>query len=448
MALNDLFTVAKMGEDYALRPVPADERRGYWSIQSVWIGWVLVTTVLWAGGSMGKGLTLAHVLTASVVGCGVLAAVSILTAIQGQRTGLTYGLLTRKVFGVRGTWLPGLIMGVGAAGWFSVNVNMGGQLTVPFIMDPAAAPAWLQPMLVIISGLLFGATMIFGIRILSLLAQLAVPLLVVISAVTTIWAVADKGGFGALAAIQPTEPMPWAVAVTAIVGTFVAGAIIMPDVMRYARTGSHAGWAGFITMFVGYQYMLLVGALLVLAVGQPDVAVVLQNAGFGWLGWITMYLLLWTSAGITGYSASLALSAVTGIEKTKISIAILIFGIVVSLIGVLDWFVPFLIFLGIFVSPIAGAFIADFWFKHRGRYANLESILPGAAVSGAAAINWAAIAGWAVGSAVAYYTSKVVPWGVPPLQGIIAALIVALVVGQLYRPGVKVDPGKSPQVGV
>ncbi|MDA3817624.1 MAG: hypothetical protein PF486_09625, partial [Prolixibacteraceae bacterium] len=48
-------------------------------------------------------------------------------------------------------------------------------------------------------------------------------------------------------------------------------------------------------------------------------------------------------------------------------------GTLLAIFGFYDWLVPYQNFLGTFIPPVGGIIMADFFYKHRGRYPKLES---------------------------------------------------------------------------
>lgn len=82
--------------------------------------------------------------------------------------------------------------------------------------------------------------------------------------------------------------------------------------------------------------------------------------------------------------------------------------------------VPFLLLLGTFIPPIGGIIMADFFYKHRGRYPILaETTLK--------PLNLAGLIGYVFACLVAYLSP-----GVPPLNGIVAAVIGYILADQLF----------------
>ena len=46
--------------DYELEAVPANARRGFWTLLAVMLGFTFFSASMWAGGTLGEGLSLAR----------------------------------------------------------------------------------------------------------------------------------------------------------------------------------------------------------------------------------------------------------------------------------------------------------------------------------------------------------------------------------------------------
>jgi cytosine permease len=96
-------------------------------------------------------------------------------------------------------------------------------------------------------------------------------------------------------------------------------------------------------------------------------------------------------------------------------------GVLLAMGGMYEMLIPFLVLLGSVIPPIGGVIMADFWFRHRGKYPALASVqLP--------RYNLAGLTAYAVGALLAYLS----PW-IAPLVGIGASAIVYIVLLKLSR---------------
>jgi cytosine permease len=81
--------------------------------------------------------------------------------------------------------------------------------------------------------------------------------------------------------------------------------------------------------------------------------------------------------------------------------------------------IPFLVLLGSIIPPVGGVIMADFWYRHRGKYPALASVqLP--------RYNFLGLGSYALGAVLAYAS----PW-VAPLVGIGASALCYIVMLEL-----------------
>lgn len=87
--------------------------------------------------------------------------------------------------------------------------------------------------------------------------------------------------------------------------------------------------------------------------------------------------------------------------------------------GMYEMLIPFLVLLGSIIPPVGGVIMADFWYRHRGKYPALgTATLP--------RYNLVGLLAYAVGAVLAYAS----PW-VAPLVGIGASALCYIVVLEL-----------------
>ena len=126
---------------HSIEPIP-DADRDSTGPQQMWI-WAgaNIAPVNWALGALGiilkLGLmeTIAVIVLGNIVGCAIFATFTVM----GHKTGVNQMVLSRSAFGVRGAYLPSILMFLMTLGWIGVNtyfpvkVSMGilGQFGVP-----------------------------------------------------------------------------------------------------------------------------------------------------------------------------------------------------------------------------------------------------------------------------------------------------------------------------
>ncbi len=112
---------------------------------------------MWTGGTLGTGLTYHDFFLAVFFGNLLLGIYTAFLGYIGAKTGLSTHLLARYSFGVKGSWLPSLLLGSTQVGWFGVGVAM-------FAIPVSKATGIDANILIAVSGLLMTLTIFSASR--------------------------------------------------------------------------------------------------------------------------------------------------------------------------------------------------------------------------------------------------------------------------------------------
>ncbi|WP_110927004.1 cytosine permease [Bacillus massiliglaciei] len=399
--------------DFSLQAVPQSHRNGFWRMLVVMLGFTFFSASMLSGGTLGLGLSMPQFILAVLAGNLILGAYTGSLAYIAAKTGLSTHLLTRYAFGEKGSYLSSFLLSATQIGWFGVGVAM---FAVPVQKVTGIDTA----VLIIIAGLLMTATAFFGMKALTILSFVAVPAIVALGGFSALDAVDSLGGFQSLMDYQPAETMSMAAALTICVGSFISGGTLTPDFTRFAKTKRTGVWTTVIAFFIGNSLMFGFGAIGAIATGQSDISEVMFLQGLIIPAIIVLGLNIWTTNDNSIYASGLGISNITKIKKSKVVIFNGIVGTILAM-WLYNNFTGFLTLLGSALPPIGAILIADYFILNRGRYQSFEKMK-------FKSVNWSALAAWAIGAAMA----KFVP-GIPPLNGIIGAAAVYVVLSFLVR---------------
>ncbi|EAS44114.1 cytosine permease [Photobacterium profundum] len=379
--------------NYSLGPVPNSARKGVASLTMVMLGLTFFSASMWTGGTLGTGLSFDDFLLAVLIGNLILGIYTSCLGYIGASSGLSTHLLARFSFGSKGSWLPSLILGGTQVGWFGVGVAM-------FSIPVHKATGIDTNILILVSGLLMTATVYFGISALMILSAIAVPAIAILGGYSVNEAVNSVGGIDGLRAVTPAEPMEFSTALVLVVGSFISAGTLTADFVRFGKKPRSAVFVTMAAFFVGNSLMFLFGAAGAAATGQSDISEVMIAQGLLIPAIIVLGLNIWTTNDNALYASGLGFSNITGLPSKYLS---MINGVVGTLcaLWLYNNFVGWLTFLSAAIPPIGGIIIADF-LKNRHRYkdfANAEFTT----------VNWAAIAGVAIGIAAGHYLPGIVP---------------------------------------
>src|SRR5580765_4398631 len=125
-----------------LAPTPLSRRT--WStyhIAALWIGMsVVITTYTLASGLMQQGMTWWQALITIFLGNVIVLIPMILNAHAGTKYGVSFPVLCRASFGVKGANVPAILRALVACGWFGIQTWIGGLALNALVA--AALPAW------------------------------------------------------------------------------------------------------------------------------------------------------------------------------------------------------------------------------------------------------------------------------------------------------------------
>ena len=118
-----------------LAPTTLSQRT--WStyhIAALWIGMsVVITTYTLASGLMQQGMTWWQALVTILAGNSVVLVPMILNAHAGTKYGISFPVLCRASFGVRGANVPAMLRAIVACGWFGIQTWIGGLAIVALV---------------------------------------------------------------------------------------------------------------------------------------------------------------------------------------------------------------------------------------------------------------------------------------------------------------------------
>jgi nucleobase:cation symporter-1, NCS1 family len=217
-----------------------------YNIAALWIGMsVVITTYTLASGIMQQGMTWWQAMVTILLGNTIVLVPMILNAHAGTKYGVSFPVLCRAAFGVKGANVPAMLRAIVACGWFGIQTWIGGlalhQLLSAAWTGWAAVPGniwiafiafWVVQVAIILRGL-------EGIKILE---SWSAPLLLGGGVALLLWAIDAGGGLsrvlGESQRLQQSQTPFWTLfpaALTANVGYWATLSLNIPDFTRYAK---------------------------------------------------------------------------------------------------------------------------------------------------------------------------------------------------------------------
>ncbi|NQT57427.1 MAG: cytosine permease [Bacteroidetes bacterium] len=355
-------------EDYGSTPVPEGQGKGWFGVGIVMWGVAVCLPAFLIAGLIAGPATLGTAIGAFLTSSLILGFIAILTGIIGAKTRLSTGLTIRFTFGKYGAYILQMVLFFASWGWFGVQLGFmaegfgNGGLALVF---GTAVPIWT---IKVVGGILMTLTAMVGFKAIEKLTFVAIPLLLILI-IATISSVYGNGVTIASVANTTAEgAMPFGVAVSVIVGSFIVGALIAPDITRYAKSKKAGGFGMAFGMVIGFPLVLILGGIMVKGSGgEFDFSRIMlsNNTGFwSFLAVVTIILAAWTTNDNNLYSGALSINAMfPKINKWVITVISGVVGIIFALIGIntSGGFQTFLGILTIVMPPAAGVLILDYF---------------------------------------------------------------------------------------
>ena len=416
--------------DHALEPVPEKEQRGLLSTVGVFVAWVITTTPFLVAAALASGMSFWTAIGALLVGTTITATVGMLVGVLGQRTRMTSYLVSRIVYGAKGSTLISVLIGVLSVGFVGVIASFLGAVIsagIPFL------PVWAGSL-----GFVIFSTFIalVGYKGLSIVGQVSVPLLWALGIFLVVRTLSSAGGFGHITAFVPKGSLSFGVAVTIVVADWITGATIACDIARFSKRARDVAIASYLGWVVSYILFAMIGLFAYYGSGSTDIVGLLSAQGLIGVAIFVFFVALISSTDVNLYAFSLALTNLCdafGIKSLSRAAWVIIGGVItalISLLGYANTFLPFLLTIGVIIPAYAGVVLAHYYLlgaRSRTPEALVAGIEPG--------IRWTGMVAFVVGVAVAYLTNRMT-FGIPALQGLIVAglLYTALEYAMARRP--------------
>ncbi|KAL0309638.1 UNVERIFIED_CONTAM: Purine-uracil permease NCS1 [Sesamum radiatum] len=237
-----------------LKPTTSDQRTfSGLEMASLWVGLVVgVPSYYLAGSLVDLGMAWWQGIAIVVAANLILLFPLILTGHPGTRFGISFPVLARSSFGIRGAHIPTLLRALVGCGWYGIESWIGGEaifLLLPKIIKEStfAKPLyWLGT-----SPLEFACFITFWVAQLGIvwkgmdgikeLEKYSAPILILLTSCLLIWSYIRAGGFSHMLSLSSrlSSSEFWALffpSLTANISFWATVALNIPDFTRYAKT--------------------------------------------------------------------------------------------------------------------------------------------------------------------------------------------------------------------
>lgn len=311
------------------------------------------------GGSLVAGMSLPVAILTGLAGYSFIVLMMVSQGMQSVDQGKPAVVAAQQVFGKTGSSkVISIIIAIAALGWFGIQANAGG-LAVANLLTYLGLPipTWLASLL---TGLLMVVTAMYGVKLIRLLAYVAVPYLIIVILYGLWFAFAKQDAAATIAAYHPSGTLSFVNGFSSTVGSFAMAGVIVGDYAQFSKKRS-------------------------------DV--------------------------VNAYSGGIAVANIFNIPEKYRKLTLFLVGLggtILSIVGILNYFEPVMTIFSAMIPPVAGAMAASYWAIHHGQLHAWQPV---------AGVNWLGLAAWALGAVVGVLPVLVPAVPNIPVLGIIIAFV-------------------------
>lgn len=418
-AIKKLFTLDEAAEaaseDNPLAPTKPEHRQDTGPMLALAFGWGFLVTGLLTGGGMAAGMPFwPEMIEAAFVGNLVNFAIGGAIGYMGYKTACNSGLLYRFTYGTKGVFLPVIFLALLTTGWQGIVVGAFGSAWVA----DSSSPAYYA--VALFAGVLYTSTTFFGVKGIQKVSVPSVVILVVVGIVAAYLSVDKLGGVDGFLKVSrdnaAKNPISFIDGVNLVIGSWIVGAVVMPEYTRFAKKAWVALAIPFIVLIISQYFLQTIGAMGATASGEADFTkyMSIANQGFiiGGLALIGMSLALWTTGDANLYLPAVQTASTFRLPQKAMVLVWGTLGTILGL-GIYNYFLSWIGILANIVPPLVGPLIVDYYLVHRAEYrpADLNRLH---------VWNPAALAAYVLGAAWTFWTPA--GW-VPALWGLIVSMV-------------------------
>ena len=354
--------------DNPLTPLTDEQRRDALPLLTMAFGWGFLITGLMVGGALGAGVNFwPDLIYVSFLGNTANFVIGALVGYIGYKTACNSGLLYKFVYGQIGAYFPVLFLALVLICWQGIVVGAFGF-------------AWAQDFdsltfyaVAVFAGILFTWTTYYGVRGLELVSTPSVVILVLVGVYAAYTQISQAGGVQEFLALSETtassNPISKMDAINIVIGSWIVGAIVMPEYTRFAKKAWVAIAIPFIVMIIAQWFLQIIGSAGGIVSGQFDFTTYmrLQGVFVAGLGLIGMSMALWTTGDANLYLPVIQTSSVLRRPQKVMTVICGVLGTVVGLV-IYQHFIQFIDYLAVLLPPLIGPVIAHFYIIKKRKF--------------------------------------------------------------------------------
>ena len=292
------------------------------------------------------------------------------------------------------------------------------MFAIPVARELFGGSTAVEWVLILIAGACMTASAYFGIKSLTIISYIAVPLVAILGTVAMIMAVRQGDGTIVDQFAKSSGSLSVIGGAGLAIGSFVSGGTATPNFTRFAKNGKQGTIATVVAFFIGNSLMFFFGAISYIFVGGNDIFEVMIRLNLFYLAILVLGLNIWTTNDNALYTAGLGLANIFNKRKKPM---VLISGVIGTLLSVWLYynFCGWLNILNCTLPPVGIILVLSYFMNKKAYDTDTVTMVT---------VNWFAVAGVILGAIVA----NVVTWGIASINGM-AVAAVCYVIGELVN---------------
>ncbi|GAK13513.1 NCS1 family transporter [Geomicrobium sp. JCM 19039] len=355
----------------------------------LWVSMAVVLAAFAIGGDGIQTLPLHLVIIATIIGSLGIGLCMTLTGDIGIEHGLSFPVYMRAPFGTIGTHIPSIFRGFVASCWFGINTFFGATGINAILFMLFGIDQWFICFLIFAALQLFNTA--FGIKAVERFANLAAPVIVIISgwmyialssqataAGRDVWAWVEAPAVGVEAVSA------FFIVVMATMGFWGTLAADMPSISRFIKAPKYErSWfkrnrgqliGSLVAMPIVHTFMVIVGAVSYMAVFNSNpVEALMETTTNGILLGVLMLMIAlaqWSTNTSSNVIPAATIFSNVGGPKVPFWVGVMIAGAIGVLVqpwNLFDIIVPALLFVGGILAAIVGILVVDYYIIRKRR---------------------------------------------------------------------------------
>lgn len=332
------------------------ETQNWKQLASLQIGGVICLPVILIGQALSRSYGFSSAVCAILIGNLILLILACIAASMSFTEKKTTVQNAEVCFGRKGTLLFAVAMLMVMVGWFGIQLGLI-SLSVLDLLNIPQTPG-ICGIANLCLGMLLTFVGMFGLRALTMLSDLSLPIL----CATLVYALYSKG-----AVMVPLEGAISFGGISLVIAAAIGAVVDLPTYFRHAVSKKDAYIGAFLTFGLALPLMELVGVYLSLDTASDNVLGMLKKEGnLIWNIWVALFFILagWTTNNTNLYSGAISLDSIFPRWSHQARIwAIGGVGTLLACLDVLHHLELCLDLLGILVISIGGVLLQRYFLK-------------------------------------------------------------------------------------